>query len=49
MDTDYRPEVDPKQIVLDSQQLHSKETGAQEEEDRLMTVDDILNFYSNQH
>ncbi|MBU5673109.1 hypothetical protein [Paenibacillus brevis] len=49
MDVEYSSEMEQVQATLDGRQQHSKDTAIQEEEERLITVDDILNFYSNRH
>lgn len=50
MDMEHSSEMGQQvQAALDGPQQPSKDTGIQEEEDRLITVDDILNFYSCKH
>lgn len=49
MDVEYRSELEQVRLRLEGQQPYSKDTGIQEEEDSLKTVDDILSFYSNKH
>lgn len=49
MDMEYSSEMEQAQATLGGQQQPTKDTGIQEEEEPLVTVDDILNFYSNRH
>lgn len=49
MDVEYGSEVEQVRLRLEDQQQYSKDTGIQDEEDCLKTVDDILSFYSGKH